>query len=184
MRAQSPLTGLPGNIRIQDEIEQRVVEGQAFALLYTDLDSFKPYNDHYGFARGDEVIRYTARMLQEVAAGIAGTGAFVGHVGGDDFVVIVDPQYAQPIAERVVQRFDTESSTLYDEVDRSQGFIQHSSRTGEELRFPLLAVSIGIATTERREYSHYAEAVAVAAEMKQFTKQQAGSSWALDRRTT
>ncbi len=184
MRAQSPLTGLPGNIRIQDEIEERVTQNRPFALLYIDLDTFKPYNDHYGFARGDEVIRYSARMLQEVTTGIAGAGGFVGHVGGDDFVAIVDPQYAQPIAERVVQRFDAESGGLYDEPDRVNGFIEHPSRTGETLRFPLLAVSIGIASTEHRAYSHYAEAVAVAAEMKQFTKQQSGSSWAMDRRTT
>ncbi len=184
MRAQSPLTGLPGNIRIQDEIEERVTQNRPFALLYIDLDTFKPYNDHYGFARGDEVIRYSARMLQEVTTGIAGAGGFVGHVGGDDFVAIVDPQYAQPIAERVVQRFDAESGGLYDEPDRVNGFVEHPSRTGETLRFPLLAVSIGIASTEHRAYSHYAEAVAVAAEMKQFTKQQSGSSWAMDRRTT
>ncbi|MEX0754501.1 MAG: response regulator [Actinomycetota bacterium] len=183
MRAQSPLTGLPGNVRIQDEIDERVTDGRPFAILYTDLDAFKAYNDHYGFARGDQMIQFTAGMLQEVATGIAGIDAFVGHVGGDDFVLIVDPQYAQPIAERIVQRFDAESGALYDTTDHAQGFIQLMSRSGESIRFPLLSISIGIATTDRRSYSHYAEAVAIATEMKQFTKQQAGSSWALDRRT-
>ncbi|MEX2275846.1 MAG: response regulator [Actinomycetota bacterium] len=183
MRAQSPLTGLPGNVRIQDEIEERVTAGRPFAILYADLDYFKAYNDHYGFARGDQVIQYTAQMLQEVAQGIAGIEAFVGHVGGDDFVLVIDPQYAEPVAERIVQRFAQESPQLYDEADRARGAVEFPSRTGEMQRYPLVSVSVGVATTERRAYSHFAEAVAIATEMKTFTKQQAGSSWAIDRRT-
>jgi diguanylate cyclase (GGDEF)-like protein len=183
MRAQSPLTGLPGNVRIQDEIEERVSGARPFAILYTDLDYFKAYNDHYGFARGDQVIQYTAQMLQEVAQGIAGVEAFVGHVGGDDFVIVIDPQFAEPVAERIIQRFAQEVPQLYDEVDRARGAVELTSRSGELQRFPLVSISIGIATTERRSYSHFAEAVAIATEMKSFTKQQAGSSWAMDRRT-
>jgi diguanylate cyclase (GGDEF)-like protein len=183
MRAQSPLTGLPGNVRIEEEIESCVESGRDFALLYVDLDHFKAFNDHYGFMRGDQVIQATAGMVEDVARQASAGAAFVGHVGGDDFVVIVEPQQAEALADAIVQRFDEEAPKLYDAEDRDQGYIEVANRRGELQRFPLLSVSIGIATTERRTYAHYAEVVAIATEMKTFTKATAGSSWAVDRRT-
>ncbi len=184
MRAQSPLTGLPGNVRIEEEIEARVRDGRGFALLYADLDHFKAYNDHYGFLRGDEVIRTTARIVQAAAEEVAGPDAFVGHVGGDDFVVLVPPELAAPLAQRIVERFDAEAPSLYDPEDRARGFIEVPDRRGEIRRFGILSISIGVATTARRRFAHFAEAVAVAAEMKAYTKRNAeGSSWAVDRRS-
>jgi diguanylate cyclase (GGDEF)-like protein len=183
MRAQSPLTGLPGNVRIEEEIDQLVESGREFALLYADLDHFKAYNDHYGFMRGDQVIQATSSLLEEVSREVTGAEAFVGHVGGDDFVLIVSPDKATDVAEAVVARFDAEIPLLYDSDDRERGYVEVANRRGELQRFPLLSISIGIATTERRAYAHYAEAVAIATEMKTFTKSTAGSSWALDRRT-
>jgi diguanylate cyclase (GGDEF)-like protein len=184
MRAQSPLTGLPGNVRIEDEIEARVAAGQPFAILYADLDHFKAFNDHYGFMRGDQVIQFTARIAQEVALASSGGDAFVGHVGGDDFVVVCPPEAAETISQALVDRFDAESAGLYDDEDRERGYVEVTNRRGEMQRFPLLSISIGIATTDLRSFAHYAEAVAVATEMKAFTKTSAGSSWAVDRRTT
>ncbi len=182
MRASSPLTGLPGNVRIEDEIEGRVSSGARFAILYADLDHFKAFNDHYGFMRGDQVIQFTARMIQEVALERSAGEAFVGHVGGDDFVVVCPPEVAEGLAAAIVERFDRESASLYDEVDSAAGLIEVTNRRGELQRFPLLSISIGLASTERREFAHYAEAVAVATEMKAYTKATAGSSWAIDRR--
>jgi diguanylate cyclase (GGDEF)-like protein len=182
MRAQSPLTGLPGNVRIEEEIERRVAEQQIFAILYVDLDHFKSYNDHYGFMRGDQVIQFASRLLQDVAVDVAGTDAFVGHVGGDDFVVVCRSEHAVPVAERLVTRFDADIQVLYDDADRERGYIEVENRRGEPQRFPLVSISIGIATTERRRFEHYAEAVAIATEMKSFTKSHDGSSWAVDRR--
>jgi diguanylate cyclase (GGDEF)-like protein len=184
LRAQSPLTRLPGNVRIQEEIELRVRKQTHFALLYCDLDNFKAYNDKYGFLEGDRVIQMTARVLQDVAVELGGQDTFVGHVGGDDFVVIAELGQEQAIAEAVIARFDVEIPAAYDEEDRARGFIETLSRRGELQRFPIVGVSIGIATTERRTYSHYAEAVAIATEMKTFTKKQAGSSWAVDVRSS
>jgi diguanylate cyclase (GGDEF)-like protein len=184
MRAQSPLTGLPGNVRIEEEIESLVQSGLPFALLYVDLDHFKSFNDHYGFMRGDQVIQSTASLIEDVARGSTPNTSFVGHVGGDDFVVIVDPGYAEGVAESLVARFDEESPKLYDAEDRERGYIEVVNRRGELQRFPMLSISIGVATTERRSYAHYAEAVAVANEMKTFTKATPGSSWAVDRRTS
>jgi diguanylate cyclase (GGDEF)-like protein len=183
MRAQSPLTGLPGNVRIEEEIEQLVENGREFALLYADLDHFKAYNDHYGFMRGDQVIQATSSLLEEVSREVTGAEAFVGHVGGDDFVLIVSPDKATDVAEAIAARFDAEAPALYDPEDRERGYVEVANRRGELQRFPLLSISIGIATTQLRAYAHYAEAVAIATEMKTFTKSTAGSSWALDRRT-
>jgi diguanylate cyclase (GGDEF)-like protein len=183
MRSQSPLTGLPGNVRIEEEIDTRVEEGQPFAILYADLDHFKAFNDHYGFMRGDDAIQSTARMIEEVARDLTGNDAFVGHVGGDDFVIVVRPEVASLVAQGIVERFDRAVPDLYDAQDRERGFVEVTNRRGELQRFPLLTVSIGVATTEKRMFQHYAEAVAVATEMKQYTKGSEGSSWAMDRRS-
>ncbi len=184
MRAQSPLTGLPGNVRIAEEIQARIDAGKTFAILYADLDHFKAYNDHYGFMRGDEVIRATARLLQDVTFEVAGADGFVGHVGGDDFVIVCDAALAPTLAERIVERFDACIADLYDPTDRARGYIEVEDRRGELQRFPIATLSIGIATTERRRFAHYAEAVAVATEMKAYTKRvHEGSSWAVDRRS-
>src|SRR5947199_7131008 len=114
MRNLSPLTGLPGNIRIEDEVQSRVEENVEFALLNCDLDNFKAYNDHYGFLRGDRVIQATARILQDAVEEFCRTEGFVGHVGGDDFVVVVPPDIAEQIADRIIERFDSEIPHHYD----------------------------------------------------------------------
>ena len=182
MRAQSPLTGLPGNIRIEEEIDRQVDEGTPFALLYADLDHFKAFNDHYGFMRGDQALQATAAMIEEVARDVTSGVSFVGHVGGDDFVIVVTPETAAVVAQAIVERFDRDAASYYDPEDRDRGYIEVTNRRGELQRFPMLTISIGVASTERRGFQHYAEAVAVTTEMKQFTKGSSGSSWAMDRR--
>jgi diguanylate cyclase (GGDEF)-like protein len=183
MRAQSPLTGLPGYIRIEEEIERKIEDGVEFAVLYADLDNFKAFNDHYGFDRGDDVLRHAGRMLRDVATDVAGEGGFVGHVGGDDFVVVTTPELAVELAEAIIARFDAQAPEYYSEEDRSRGFIEVENRRGDTQRFAIVSISIGIATTSRRQFTHYAEVVTVAAEMKEFTKRTPGSVWAVDRRT-
>jgi diguanylate cyclase (GGDEF)-like protein len=182
MRAQSPLTGLPGNTRIEEEIESRVAAGGVFAVLYADLDHFKAYNDHYGFMRGDQVIQFVARLIQDVTTESGGPDVFVGHVGGDDFVMVCPVDAAERIAQNVIDGFDAEIGSLYDPKDRDRGFIEVANRRGEKRQFPLLSISIGIATTARRRFYHYAEIVAVASEMRSYTKGTLGSSYAADRR--
>ena len=183
MRALSPLTGLPGNVRVQEEIRRRVGEDHPFALLYADLDHFKAYNDHYGFVRGDRAIQALARVITETVHELIGPSGFVGHVGGDDFVMIVQPEAAESVAAHLVGRFDTEAPNLYDSLDAERGTIEVKDRQGNLRRFPLLTLSVGIATTTNRRFTHYGEAVAVATEMKQFAKRETGSSYAIDRRT-
>ena len=181
MRNLSPLTGLPGNIRIQEEIERQVREHRPFAVLYLDLDNFKTYNDKYGFVRGDRLIQGTARMLQDAVMAHDEDG-FVGHVGGDDFVAVVLPDTAEDVAKRVCDRFDEDRALYYEDDDLERGFVRMEDRKGIEQDIPLVSVSIGIATTSKRAFAHYGEAVAVATEMKQFAKRDGGSSYAIDRR--
>jgi diguanylate cyclase (GGDEF)-like protein len=183
MKALSPLTGLPGNIRIQEEIQRKVDDEIPFAVLYCDLDNFKAYNDHYGFARGDRVIVAAARILQEIVEDMAKVEGFVGHVGGDDFVVVVSPDVAEQAAALMCQRFDREVRHFYDREDLERGWVEVEDRQGVLQRFGLIAISIGVASSARRKFSHYGEAVDVATEMKQFAKRQPGSSFAVDRRT-
>ena len=183
MKSMSPLTGLPGNLRIQDEIHRRVEGGTPFALLYADLDHFKAYNDHYGFLRGDNAIQLTARVLQDVVTDKVGEDAFVGHVGGDDFTAISPPEVAEALCQAIVERFDREVASLYDPEDYRQGYVEVVNRKGESQRYPILSISIGVATTARRRFSHREEAVAVATELKEYAKRTEGSSWAIDRRS-
>jgi diguanylate cyclase (GGDEF)-like protein len=181
-RSLSPLTGLPGNIQIEDEVQRRVEEDQPFALLTCDLDNFKAYNDHYGFLRGDRVIQSTARILQDTVEEYCRTEGFIGHVGGDDFVLVVPTEVAANAAERIIELFDGDVPNHYEREDVERGFIEVEDRQGNPQKFPVLSVSIGIATTAARRFSHYGEAIAIAAEMKHFAKRQPGSAYAVDRR--
>jgi diguanylate cyclase (GGDEF)-like protein len=182
MRSQSPLTGLPGNVRIEDEIQGRVDLGHPFAVLYLDLDNFKAYSDRYGFVRGDEALRSTALLIRDTAKGVAGAGTFVGHIGGDDFVVVCDPSRAEDVAREVIAQFDAVAPSLYDDHDRSRGGIDAEDRLGSVRRFPLLTISIGIASTDARPFAHRAEAVGIATDLKNFAKREPASSYAMDRR--
>ncbi len=182
MRNLSPLTGLPGNIRIQEEIERNVREDRPFAVLYADLDNFKAYNDQKGFVRGDRLIQATARIIQDAVVEFAGSDGFVGHVGGDDFVAVVPPEAAEDTSKRIVEAFDGQIHEFYEVEDVERGFVEVEDRKGVLQKLPLAGVSVGIATTEVRKFAHYGEAVAVATEMKQFAKREPNSSYAVDRR--
>jgi diguanylate cyclase (GGDEF)-like protein len=182
MRNLSPLTGLPGNIRIQEEIERGVRDKRPFAVLYSDLDNFKAYNDQKGFVRGDRLIQATARIIQDAVVEFAGSEGFVGHVGGDDFVAVVPPEVAEDVAKRIVERFDGAIHEFYEQEDLQRGYVEVEDRKGVMQKLPLAGVSVGIATTNVRMFEHYGEAVAVATEMKQFAKREPNSSYAVDRR--
>ena len=182
LRGQSPLTGLPGSVQFQEEVEHRVSTQADFALMYCDLDNFKAYNDTYGFLRGDDVIKLTARVLQDVAVAEGGDRPFIGHIGGDDFVVVTELGCEQAVSEGIIARFDAEILAAYNDEDRRRGYVETLSRRGELQRFPIVAISIGAVTTARRRFVHFAETVVIATEMKAFMKKTPGSSWAVDKR--
>ena len=182
MRAQSPLTGLPGNVRIEEEIQSRIEGDEPFALLYLDVDNFKSYSDRYGFMKGDDALRATGLLIRDAAKDVAGVSTFVGHIGGDDFVVVCAPDAAEAVASEVIRRFDELAPTLYTPEDRARGFIEAEDRQGTMRRYPVLSISIGIATTAARPFEHRAQAIEVATELKAFAKKTTGSCYAVDRR--
>ncbi len=181
-REANPLTGLPGNTAIESELAQRLRSETPFTFMYIDIDHFKAFNDYYSFRKGDEAIRLTASILT-TAVSIEGSGHdFVGHVGGDDFVMIVDSACAAAIADMVVKEFDAKIPRLYHDTDRQRGYIQTTDRVGVERRFPIMTLTIAAITNQDRKFEHLGELSQVAAELKAFGKSQAGSIVVWNRR--
>jgi PleD family two-component response regulator len=183
MRAASPLTNLPGNTRIDEEIATRVAVGVPFAVCYLDLDNFKAFNDAYGFLRGDEAILALARACQTAILGAGKPTPFLGHVGGDDFVVVCEVGQAEALCTGVLAGFDEVAPKLHDPGDAERGHLLVTDRQGNLRRYPLVSVSAGIASTERRTFVDYRQIVAVATEMKNVAKTTPGSAMAVDRRS-
>lgn len=183
MRAVSPLTGLPGNNRIGEEISARVAAGQDFAVCHLDLDNFKTFNDRYGWVRGDEVISLVSIALRTAASGAGHPQPFIGHVGGDDFVAICSPEQAEPFCRRTLAIFDARVKALHDPLDVQRGYLLVVDRQGVERHVPLTSLSIGVAISTRRQFSDPRSIVAVATEMKTVAKSQPGSAIAIDRRS-
>jgi diguanylate cyclase (GGDEF)-like protein len=181
-RGLSPLTGMSGNADILREISRRLAQNERFAVLYPDIDSFKSYNDHYGFLRGDDVIKTLATIVLEVLEEHHSPYHFAGHVGGDDFVILTEPRLAETVATEITKRFDEAIPALYDPADRDRGWIESEERNGSMLRTPLVSVSIGIVIAEPGGYSSAAAVAARASEVKGVAKRMPGSKWVLDRR--
>jgi diguanylate cyclase (GGDEF)-like protein len=181
MRAQSPLTGLPGNVTIESEVRRRLSSNESFAICYADLDNFKAFNDHYGFMRGDKVIVFTADIISRVVADI-GPNAFIGHVGGDDFILLTDPAQVEALCERIIQLFDAGVTSFYDRADAERGYIEVENRQKVLNRFPLLSISIGVALADPKAVDDHRRVAETATEMKSFAKTQEGSVYAIDRR--
>ncbi|MBI4422340.1 MAG: response regulator [Elusimicrobia bacterium] len=175
----NPLSRLPGNVSIEREIAARIESKARFAVLYGDLNNFKAFNDHYGFKRGDEVIQKTAQIL--LAARIQGD--FVGHVGGDDFIMVTTLEHAEPACQKIVADFEAIAPALYDEAERAQGYIEVADRSGNMSRFAFVGIAIGVVTNEIRPLTSIGQISALGAEMKKFAKRTPRSSYAFDRRT-
>jgi GGDEF domain-containing protein len=179
----NPLTRLPGNYSIMAAIQKCIDENRAFGLAYLDIDNFKAFNDKYGFARGDDMIRMTARILSNVVRRLAPPDGFVGHVGGDDFVFILPAPSIEEGCRQVIQNFDLVSTTLSDDEDRMRGYIETEDRQGTPRKFPLPTVSLSVIDTRITEVRHPGEASAMASELKKIVKKLPGSNYMVDRRT-
>jgi PleD family two-component response regulator len=178
----NPLTRLPGNVTIEKEIMQRIKASTPFAVLYIDLNEFKAYNDIYGFVKGDDIIRETARIIVPLAEAVHG---FCGHIGGDDFVIITTPDEAETLCQRIIAEFDAQSPGFYTPEDRTRGYVITKDRRGQETKFNLLSMSIGVVTNQLRKIKSLGEVSKIGAEMKHFAKDQDGhhkSAYAIDRR--
>lgn len=178
----NPLTRLPGNISINREIQERIDRRRSFALAYADLDHFKPFNDYYGFTRGDEMIRVTGRLILNIVKNRPSKEGFVGHIGGDDFVYIVDHDRVEEVSREIIDAFDRIVPTFYDTEDREKGYIKSRDRLGNVKKYPIITVSIGITANDHRKFSHYGEITEVASEMKRFAKTFQGSCFKIDQR--
>ncbi len=178
----NPLTRLPGNISINKQIQGRLDRGEIFALAYADLDHFKPFNDQYGFSRGDEVIKITGRLILNMVKERQPQGSFIGHVGGDDFIYIMDVALVETTSREIVRVFDQIIPTFYDPEDRLQGAIQSYDRQGNQRSFPITSLSIGITDNGTRTFTHYGEMTEAASEMKKFAKRTRGSCIRPDKR--
>jgi len=173
----NPLSALPGNHRINREIDGRLQQQEAFTLVYVDLDSFKAFNDCYGYERGDRIIQWTAQLLQSHCQ----AGDFLGHVGGDDFVLLLSGDYMPPL-QAILHQFEQEVVAYYDDDAQQRGFIISKNRQGAEQKFPFISISLAVIPCPPKSYASHIYLSEVASEIKHLAKQQQGNSMVVNRR--
>ncbi len=180
----NPLSRLPGNTSIIRAIQRVLGEPDGYAVCYVDIDNFKPYNDRYGFSRGDEVILMVARVMVNVVDEVARKGSFVGHIGGDDFVFIVREEMVEPVCKKILANFELVRNMFLSAEDIAVGEFVGRDRQDRETRFGLLSLSIAVVTTGGGKYTHYGEVSSVASQLKHCVKKLEGSNYLIDRRDT
>lgn len=180
----SPLTRLPGNIAIEQVLKEKMDKGEKFALCYIDLDDFKAFNDRYGYARGSELIKLTGEIIYTAKHDHGDPEDFIGHIGGDDFVVITAPENVDIICPAIIAAFDRVVPDLYDEEDRQRGSFEGVDRYGVTRRFSLISISIAVVSDTRRHFTSPLEIARVATEIKDYVKSLPGSNYLVDRRTS
>lgn len=178
-----PSTRLPGAVEIEASVARRIASQANFAMCYADLDHFKEFNDRYSYYDGDRVIRILAKILHDVVKGLCGEEGFVGHIGGDDFIFVIPSAAIVDVCEEIVNIFDLLIPLQYSEQDRRAGYFFGKDRRGQLHRVPLMTVSIGVVTNERRHFTHAAQVSELATEMKSYAKTLEGSVYSIDRRT-
>ncbi|MDO5556380.1 MAG: diguanylate cyclase [Clostridia bacterium] len=182
-RTVSPLTGLPGNVQILAELKKRLLRKETFQVLYLDLDNFKAYNDVYGFLKGDEIIKLTAKIITKNVHALEEADVFVGHIGGDDFVAIVDENVDHDkICQNIIAEFDKEVLKYFNDTDVEQGYIEVCNRKGIIEEFPLTSISIGVVVADKKRFANILEIGEVGAQVKHLAKTTNGSSYAINRR--
>lgn len=178
----APLTRLPGNVSIFNEIEQRIKSGKKFAVGYVDLDKFKLFNDKYGFTWGDRTIQQTARVVIKAVEEKGAPEDFVGHIGGDDLVIVTEPTAIDAVCKQIIKEFDKAAPKLYPPEDLKRGYIVGKDRQGKTVKAELISISIGVVTNEHRNLTHVAEVAEIGAELKEYAKKQKGSNYVKDKR--
>jgi len=178
----NPLTGLPGNLIISREAERRMAKREDFAFAYLDLDGFKSFNDRYGFSRGDEILRMTARVLVNTVRAVDGRNTCVGHIGGDDFIFITSSPMIAKACERIIASFDSIVPDFYDDEDRKNRGILAKDRQGNPQWYTMISCTIGVIDTSQSNVQHIADLFGRVSEVKNFAKQKKGSIFVIDRR--
>lgn len=186
-RQANPLTGLPGNQAIEAAIAAAIAENDTCAVAYLDIDNFKSYNDRYGFHAGDGVLRLVAEIvrdsIEDPSFGLVCRMAFTGHLGGDDFVLVLPTPCVENVCRGILRRFDARVASLYSAADRRRGGVLTQDRRGTTCFFPLMSLSIAVVVTHPGEFHHVGQIVAIAAEIKAYLKKQPGSNYLIDRRS-
>ena len=178
----SPLTRLPGGIAIETVLKKRIDSKNPLAFCVLDLDNFKAFNDRYGYANGSEVIKETAKIIDNVVKSKGSPDDFIGHVGGDDFVVITTPEFMRELSSEIISQFDRRIPDFYDSEERERGYILGKTRQGIEMEFPIMSISIAIVTNEHRQLTNPLEASEIAAELKDYAKTIPKSVFVVDKR--
>lgn len=178
----SPLTGLPAGRRVECAIEDCFGRPNPWSILYIDLDNFKAFNDVYGFVHGNDLIRLLAHILDETVRQQTCPTDFLGHVGGDDFILTTTPEQVDTLCRRIIARWEVESVALYSPEDRQRGTLIAVDRRGQRQTYPLVSISIGVVTNELRPITTLAEVSRIAADVKRAAKGVPGNSWFIDRR--
>lgn len=173
----SPLTRLPGNIAIERALNRRLKEQLSFAMCYLDLDNFKSYNDRYGYIRASELIKETGEIIHKAVKCLNDPGAFVGHIGGDDFMVIISADLAETACKSIILDFDATIPSYYSEKDRVTGTFEGVDRYGVPRSFPLISISIAALICKPGDYSSAGEIATAAAKLKDQVKEAAGSNY-------
>ena len=181
-RRVSPLTGLPGNVQIQAELKKHFSSQEAFAMMYLDLDNFKAYNDLYGFLKGDEIIKFTAKTILRNIHINEYDESFVGHIGGDDFVAIVSKANYEKICQDIIADFDANIQKYFTPQDVEKGYLEVENRKGIMEQFPLTSISIGVVEIEKGRFANILEIGEAGAGVKHLAKTIQGSSYVIDRR--
>ena len=179
-RMVSPLTGLSGNVQIQAEMKKRLTNGSQFTMLYIDLDNFKAYNDKYGFSNGDEIIKFTAKLITKNVS--ANENDFVGHIGGDDFIAIVEDDDFEKICQNIIAEFDAQVKKFFSEEDFARGYIEIENRKGIIEQFPITSISIGAVEVTKERFKNTLEIGEAGANVKHLAKTIFGSTYVIDRR--
>ncbi|MCL7489200.1 MAG: diguanylate cyclase [Desulfobulbaceae bacterium] len=178
----NPLTRMPGGSAIENSLLDRLKKDTPLAFCMLDLDNFKSYNDRYGFAKGNEVIKATALIIETALAKHGDKNDFAGHIGGDDFAIITSVDKYEMICNSIISRFDENIAFYYNETDRTRGHIVSKNRQGEEMLFPLMTISIGVVTNENIRKVNPIEMGKTAAELKEYAKSIPGSIFVTNRR--
>ena len=181
-RRVSPLTGLPGNVQIQAEMKKRLLNKEVFAIMYFDLDNFKAYNDVYGFANGDEIIKFTAKVILKHVHNIENSDNFVGHIGGDDFVAIIGETDYDKVCQDIIAEFDSEAVNFYNNEDVERGYVEVANRKGIIEQFPLTSISIGVVEVDNKKIKTTLEIGEIGAQVKHQAKTIMGSTYVINRR--
>ncbi len=178
----NPLTRLPGNESIIRYIQGMFDARENIAITWVDIDNFKPFNDRYGFSRGDEVLVATGRIITNAIKELRDEKTFLGHIGGDDFVYICPENHIRSLCEEVISRFDMVIRNFYNDEDLESGGIISTGRDGTTHKFPIMSISLAVVINDDGHYTHYGQASQDATDIKKYIKEMDGSNYMIDRR--